>query len=737
MFHMLRKLYSRLVQLANSQPPLGTNRRLTLPENLEPRRTLSVSASVVDLSPTATSVPVDFVSTSLGVFFSASTPGRDRELYISDGTVGGTRLVRDIELAVSAGGTSNSSPNEFVELDGVVYFRAFTQAYGSELWRSDGTEFGTWIVADIAPGSESSFPGKLVAMNDRVYFAANDGVNGNELWSTDGTNAGTRMVTDINTGSANSNPDELTVLNNQLIFRARTLASGEELWRSDGTTAGTYSIADIVLGANSGYPRELTVAGSLVYFTAYRPETGIELWRSNGTGSGTFLLADIRTGPSYSDVSGLANVNNTLYFRANDGARGSELWKSGGTAATTTLVADINPGAAGSIPGSLLAVGGRLYFAATTSNSGRELWTSAGTSASTVLIQDTSPGTSSSSPSDIKNVGGVVYFVATTPITGRELFQTRGTASTTALAVDLNPGTASSNPASLVVFKDKLVGAVEMPLLGQEVGIFNTRPTVVIDNNQPGYTESDTWANSFATGYNNSTSRFSSQPTASATWSARSLSPGFYKVEFYKVVQTNNTATARLEIVHADGTTSLLTNMLGSGPSGWAEVGLFRFNGGATERVRMTNATTTGVIRADAVRFTPLDAPILIDFGSPGYSESGTFATSAVTGNAGSSTRASNSLNASVTYSPALTSGEYLVQIYLVVNANSTTNVGVSVSSSSGLTTTTFNPTTGTSRWVTLGTFDFDGVGSEFIRLRNNNTTGTLRADAIRLVRRA
>ncbi len=150
---------------------------------------------------------------------------------------------------------------------------------------------------------------------------------------------------------------------------------------------------------------------------------------------------------------------------------------------------------------------------------------------------------------------------------------------------------------------------------------------MTIDNSDLGYRETGTWAFSSARGLNNSTTRFSSQASASASWLASSLTPGYYKVEFYKVVQTNNAATVNALVVHTEGSKVIPINFVGGGPSGWVDLGIYRFNGSTTERVRLTNATTAGVLRADAVRFTPVATPITIDFGSPGYVESGTFAT--------------------------------------------------------------------------------------------------------------
>ncbi len=53
---------------------------------------------------------------------------------------------------------------------------------GVELWRSDGTEDGTYLDTDINPGRESGRPESLVNVNGVLFFTANDGTRGRELW---------------------------------------------------------------------------------------------------------------------------------------------------------------------------------------------------------------------------------------------------------------------------------------------------------------------------------------------------------------------------------------------------------------------------------------------------------------------------------------------------------------------------------------------------------------------------
>src|SRR5205085_5229185 len=65
---------------------------------------------------------------------------------------------------------------------GCVFFRANDGSAGYELWQTDGTAAGTFLVKDINPGTPDALPNHLTNLSGQVYFAADDGQHGNELW---------------------------------------------------------------------------------------------------------------------------------------------------------------------------------------------------------------------------------------------------------------------------------------------------------------------------------------------------------------------------------------------------------------------------------------------------------------------------------------------------------------------------------------------------------------------------
>lgn len=350
----------------------------------------------------------------------------DAGLWISDGTATGARLLTPtpedanifIDSIVRLGGaviayvrgwpyygfweidktkglisqrisSRNAEFGVIASIGNSLYFSSRDNFFGPnvniELWRSDGTESGTFQAADIWPGDrseESSDPRGFTVLGGNLLFTANDGTHGFELWRSDGTAAGTAMVADINPGNVGSVHfwpyGQQPVIQGSIYFAATDGESGYELWKSDGTSAGTKRVADINPGSNGSSPRELTVVGETLYFTAFS-QGGYGLWKSDGTEEGTQLVSGIdkpqfniyRSEPRY-----LTAVGDSVFFTAIGNLNtGRELWKSDGTAAGTKMVADIFPGSTGSEPRDLKLVGNTLYFSAKSDlTSGRQLW---------------------------------------------------------------------------------------------------------------------------------------------------------------------------------------------------------------------------------------------------------------------------------------------------------------------------------------------------------------------------
>jgi ELWxxDGT repeat protein len=392
------------------------------------------------------------------LYFSANNGENGTELYVSDGTSEGTKLVKDISPGANEYGYNYGSyPYDLVEFNGKLYFGANNRETGTELYVSDGTAEGTQLLIDIGENNydgNSSSPSNFVELNDKLYFSANNRENGNELYVTDGTAEGTQLVADIYPGEANygnvnpgAYPTNLVEFNDKLYFTANNGENGNELYVSDGTAEGTELLVDLRTGEDifgntyGSYPDNFLEFNGKLYFSADNGENGGELYVTDGTKEGTELLVDIYPGEgNYGNINGsqptnLVEFNDKLYFSAGNEENGVELFVSDGTAEGTQLVADINQDTDSSgfpyssSPSGLVVFNDKLYFTANDSENGSELFVSDGTAEGTQLVADIFPGLNnysfpnSSSPYDLTVVGDELFFSAENGEAGVELFK--------------------------------------------------------------------------------------------------------------------------------------------------------------------------------------------------------------------------------------------------------------------------------------------------------------------------
>jgi ELWxxDGT repeat protein len=375
---------------------------------------------------------------NLALFF-ANDGVNGLELWATDGTTSGTRLVKDI-----ASGANSSSPYSLTSLDnGKALINATDGVNGNELWITDGTTQGTILVKDIYSGANGSYPFSFTSLgNGNALFSANDGVNGNELWITDGTAQGTNLVKDINAGSIGSLPDGFMSLGNgKAVFSARSLGNDAELWITDGTAQGTSLVKDILSGSNGSFPSNFTFLGNgKALFTANDGVTGNELWITDGTAQGTTLFKDIVLpgANSYYSSNFTSLGNGKTLFSANDGS-GAKLWITDGTVQGTHVVIDISSASIlmGYAPYNITSLGNsKALFTADDGINGRELWITDGTAQGTGLVKDIQAGANGSIPNSLTSLGnGKALFVANDGINGFQLWSTDGTTLGTNLVI--------------------------------------------------------------------------------------------------------------------------------------------------------------------------------------------------------------------------------------------------------------------------------------------------------------
>lgn len=373
-----------------------------------------------------------FVEIGRVIYFAADDGIHGVEPWTTDGTPEGTVMVADINP-----GPLGSMPQRFSEVRGVAVFAANDGIHGEEPWRTDGTAGGTFLLEDVNPGAEGSSFGirsnydgsrRRIVIGGVMYFTANRAGEGFELWRTDGTPFGTYLVRDLLPGPAGSFPEGMNELNGQLIFSARW-GSSPALWRSSGNAAGTVPVG----GDTAGGPAFMTLSGGNIYFS-FSSYTDTRLRKTDGTSWGTSIVTDLA-----GEISEMVDVNGALFMRVRSfaGVGGYYLYKSDGTAAGTARVGDESGPGAASNPMKLTSYNGAVYFTATNDAAGWELWRSDGTAAGTRVLKDIQPGPGGSFPQwaaldgilplSSAVIDGMLYFTALEAGVGRQIWRSDGT----------------------------------------------------------------------------------------------------------------------------------------------------------------------------------------------------------------------------------------------------------------------------------------------------------------------
>ena len=149
----------------------------------------------------------------------------------SSDAVDNTSFASNFHLTKDINTLSESFPDDWVNnkiwehqsfavLNNITYFAADNGIHGRELWRSDGTAAGTYLVKDINPGEASSGPYEIASANGKIYFSAFTDNYGQEPWVSDGTSAGTHLLVDINPSFNSSNPLQFVNVNGTVFFAA-------------------------------------------------------------------------------------------------------------------------------------------------------------------------------------------------------------------------------------------------------------------------------------------------------------------------------------------------------------------------------------------------------------------------------------------------------------------------------------------------------------------------------------
>ena len=183
-----------------------------------------------------------------------------------------------------------------------------------------------------------------------VLFSATTSNEGEEIWRSDGTFKGTYLVKDLNPGPWSSNPHGFVNMDSYALFSAELRSVGTVVWKSDGTASGTHPLttedgnvifADLIVHDDGNYVEKdifnYARDGSNLFFITNNEEGEKSLILVNNEGDSVQVLDSF---PEISNVVGL--FEGSVSFIARNRSKSWKLWKNNGTVDGTELVFDFN-----------------------------------------------------------------------------------------------------------------------------------------------------------------------------------------------------------------------------------------------------------------------------------------------------------------------------------------------------------------------------------------------------------
>lgn len=386
---------------------------------------------------------------------------REERLWVSDGTVEGTRHLLDLQAF-----------NE--KMDGMVEFGDGGALLAMVRFEID---WSFWLLQDenLTPFffPLGFFP-QFAVLGDRLILAEEFG-SGVDLIATDGTGAGPRSYAELPPERQwETVRDTFFRLGEHVVFAAKTPGpSGlSSLFTTRGETDDVEALLDIEERPVNLHLDHLASVGSRALFRLDPgPTDSDELWSVDETGHPVLLVP--RSNPEQPEVVDLA-IGRRAFLKANQPGGRPTAYLSDGTPDNTLSLAADFPTTLLFEPRDPVVLGGELFFIAD-SSPGQEIWRTDGTRAAQMVV-DLEPewlntyGCASCTPPilpapffprDLCVIGSEsnqqLAFIANQLTSGPEIWRSDGTAEGTELLFDLKAGEEGSQPESLTPAGDGLI----------------------------------------------------------------------------------------------------------------------------------------------------------------------------------------------------------------------------------------------------------------------------------------
>jgi ELWxxDGT repeat protein len=401
------------------------------------------------------------------------------ELWVTDGTPQGTRMVQDLNPGSLHGMQIGLGTWIAILNDGRAVFPGKDLAHGLEPRVTNASPDGTVLLADINNvQTASGYPYALMDVGGTLFLGGvprqSSGGTQYGLFRHDAAAGQAHVISPMSPPQFDYQPSgrgqvEYAAFKGELFYFAEGAA--RRLHRSNGTPVGTVPFMEFYRRGGTGeYPDAGTFAvlGDRLYFAAANnPDSRapVGLWRTDGTAQGTELVAQSSGRPPID----LTVIGNQLYF-----GMGGELLRIDNSRTSPVVVATFD-----GLVHNIVSAGGKVFYARSFPTGGSEmgvidpatgeprplsgtfgplvpfkgriyfstlsdLMYTDGTPEGTVALQ--SNGQSLPAITTMHALGDFLYFVASTPAYGSEWWRRDGTAGGTRLLADIEPGPGGSEP---------------------------------------------------------------------------------------------------------------------------------------------------------------------------------------------------------------------------------------------------------------------------------------------------
>jgi len=307
-------------------------------------------------------------------------------LWATDGTELGTKLLKYFSNSQFKAGFINDNWGGYKILNGELYFgESELDSQDYELWKTDGTPEGTKLVKDLEP-NKSSQPRYFHVVGDRLIFRTN--IDDGDIWSTDGTEENTRIISSgKNEVSGNSYYWSSSPTH---YFYLDSLDDRIELWSTDGTIDGTFALSNKLEDTSFDW-RGMVLLNNILYFTGTRNGGNIVLCATDGTIEGTKEVIEItRDISTYFDYLSFSNNSNQNLFFSTYKSEKNSLWVTDGTNSGTNRISPTD--LYNIVRSKESIVSDRLYFTSFDESNREDLWVSDGTSGGTHFVKNLAVG---------------------------------------------------------------------------------------------------------------------------------------------------------------------------------------------------------------------------------------------------------------------------------------------------------------------------------------------------------